>query len=66
MPGSGGVVYQVKLFRRRDVQGARRGLEAVGGGGTGEAIRLDADPKQLILVGSVPSPLFVPRYYPVS
>ncbi|OCB86366.1 pre-rRNA-processing protein IPI3 [Sanghuangporus baumii] len=50
-PGSGGFVYQVKLFRRRDVQGGRPGVDALGGGGVGEAIRLDADPKRVISVG---------------
>ncbi|KAL5492469.1 IPI3 [Sanghuangporus weigelae] len=49
--GSGGFVYQVKLFRRRDVQGGRPGVEALGGGGVGEAIRLDADLKRVISVG---------------
>ncbi|KAI5121624.1 hypothetical protein M0805_001154 [Coniferiporia weirii] len=48
---NGGVVYQVKLFRRRDAQNSRPDIEAVGGGGVAEAIRLDADPKRTIFVG---------------
>ncbi|EJD07635.1 pre-rRNA-processing protein IPI3 [Fomitiporia mediterranea MF3/22] len=50
-PDAGGTVYQVKLFRRRDPENNGHGVEALGGGGVGEAIRLDADPKRVIFVG---------------
>ncbi|THH10360.1 hypothetical protein EW145_g1398 [Phellinidium pouzarii] len=49
--GHGGAVYQVKLFRRRNAQSSRPSVEALGGGGISEAIRLDADPKGMIFVG---------------
>ncbi|KAH8111012.1 pre-rRNA-processing protein IPI3 [Phellopilus nigrolimitatus] len=49
--GPGGSVYQVKLFRKRDPQDIRSGVEALGGGGVAEAIRLETDPKRMIAVG---------------
>lgn len=44
-----GSLYQVKLFRRRDDESRR--IDAVGGGGMTEAIRVDTDPKRTIVVG---------------
>lgn len=41
----------MKLYGRREAQGGRVGVEAIGGGGVADAVRLDADPKRMIAVG---------------
>lgn len=46
-------MYQVKLYRTRDPQSGRIGVEAVGGGGPGDAVRLDSNSKGLISIGFV-------------
>lgn len=48
-----GVVYQVNLFRSRDTDRELPGIEALGGGGSAEAIRLDSNPKHIIPVRCV-------------
>lgn len=48
----------MRLFRRREAQNGRLGMEALGGAGAADAIRIDAQSegttKRLITVGSVP------------
>ena len=44
------MVYEVKLFRHRKTEEIR-GLEALGGGGVSEAIRLERDSKNSFNVG---------------
>jgi len=43
-----GTIHQVKLFRRRP---ETANIEAIGGGGLGEAIRIDTYPKSTFAVG---------------
>lgn len=57
-----GSVHQVNLFRQRVDKFGRAAMEAVGGGGVNDTIRIkDEDPqtakKRLISVGCVPHPV---------
>lgn len=57
----GGVVYEMKLFRHRKSE-QNRGIEAIGGGGVSEAVRVEPDTKQSFHVRYVHLFLIFPRY----
>ena len=57
--GPEGYIYQGKLYRQSGNQGNTSGFEALGGGGTGEALRFEENSRQTITVGYVNTPIFI-------